>query len=137
MRVRLRMHAAKTTASPHALAEGITHPRASDRPRRTVWLATRRRVEAQAQARHRLRPPRTDGRKRLRHVPARGWPSGDGRHAAAPVSGNTAWPQGARRLERGHDASDSGVRAMTRPGDRLRAWASRLFDADTMKRLID
>jgi hypothetical protein len=26
---------------------------------------------------------------------------------------------------------------MTRPGDRLRAWASRLFDADTMERLID
>jgi hypothetical protein len=35
------------------------------------------------------------------------------------------------------DAPDAGVCAITRPGDRLRAAAAHVFDADTMDRLID
>src|SRR5262249_36370572 len=57
--------------------------------------------------------------------------------AASNLCSDAARPPDAEHLEQRREATGAGVRAMTRPGARLRAIAARLYGARTMDRLID
>src|SRR5437762_10600103 len=137
MRVRLIAYDDTPPQVIDAVRKRVAHSRAARRARGTVRAAARRRVEAETEARDRLRDARPHGRERLQLVAPRRCAAGHGRHAAAVVPGDAARPTRAGGVDvYGHSLA-ARVRAMRRPGDRLRALAARVFDAETMERLID
>ena len=125
------------SAVPDTAPERSADPGAPRRGIRTVRSAARRGVEGPAETRDGLRHARADGGKRLHHVATRRGTAGSRRPSPPHLRADGLRPARAERLRTRRAPPDAGARAMTRPGARLRSWASRLLDPSTMERLID